>query len=388
MLPDFVVALVLAFGLVVLAYQGAALFFAARMPRLDADASEDPVGLPTLAVIVAARNEEEDLPGCLDDLVAQRYPALEIVVVDGASTDRTRDVVRERAARVRLLEEPPLPAGWVGKNWALDQGAHATTTEWILFTDADVRYDPRAVATTVRWAVRENADLASLAPRVEMRGFWENLVLPFYVQMVLTYFRAPRVNRDGSRAAMANGQYLLVRRAAYEAVGGHAAIRSAVLEDVALARRFRARGLRLRLAWSPGLLTTRMYRTRPELFEGLLKNIHDERFSAARQFGFLVALVALFWVPLAILPIGIASGSLVVAAFGTFVAVALFAKHAAFTRAIHGRAGYGLLFPLAVAYYTVLVATSLVRGVRRRPIAWKGREYPLETGSDTSPSHH
>ncbi|HZY70889.1 MAG TPA: glycosyltransferase family 2 protein [Thermoplasmata archaeon] len=388
MLPLLVAGALLAFGVVVLSFHGAALYFAARMPRLDPEPSGDERALPTVTAIVAARNEEEDLPGCLDDLAAQRYPNLGIVVVDGASTDGTREAVKARSDRVRLLDEPPLPSGWVGKNWALHEGARESSSEWILFTDADVRYDPRAVASTVRWAMREGADLASLAPRVAMRGFWENLILPFYVQMVLTYFRAPRVNRDRSRAAMANGQYLLVRRSAYDAIGGHAAVRTAVLEDVALARRFRARGFRLRIGWSPGLITTRMYRSRPEMFEGLLKNVHDERFSAARQLGFLAALVALFWAPFAILPIGVAGGSLPVALFGAFVAGALLAKHVVFTRAVRGRAVYGLLFPLAVGYYLVVVATSLSRGLRRRPIVWKGREYALETDRGRAPRHH
>ncbi|MCI4351101.1 MAG: glycosyltransferase [Thermoplasmata archaeon] len=378
MLADSWVAVLVVLGVATLGFQGVALYLAARMPRLDPAAPMLGTPPPRLPVVIAARNEEDDLPGCLDDLHHQRNVDLEIVVVDGGSTDRTRAVVEARSSFARLVVEPPLPVGWVGKIWALDTGARSTTGEWILFTDADMRFHPDAVATALAWGVRENADLVTLAPPIQMHGFWENVVLPFYVQMVLTYFRVPRVNHDDSSAAMANGQFTLVRRRAYESVGGHAAVRSFILEDVALARRFRAAGLRLRVAWTPDLLTTRMYRTNHEMFEGLLKLVHDLRFSAWRQSAFLVGLIGGFLLPLAVLPVGLFTGSWVLTILGAALYVALFGKHVAFARAVRGRSLYGLLYPLAVGYYVVLVTTSLVRGLRRQPIAWKGREYPLQ----------
>jgi chlorobactene glucosyltransferase len=363
---------------VVLVYQGIAIVLAAEMPRLD---PEPPDFVPrrraTVSVVIAARNEEEDLPGTLDALLAQDYPDLEIVVVEDGSTDGTKAVIDARAPRVRRVDPPALPEGWVGKNWACWTGARASTGEWMLFLDADVRTHPAAVRTTMDWADREGADLATIGPRVEMKGFWERVVLPFYVQMVLTYFRAPHVNRPRSRAAMANGQYWLVRRSTYDALGGHAAVAPIMLEDVAIARRFRAAGRRLRVAWAPSLAVTRMYRDRREMFEGLLKNIHGAEFSPVRLVGFLAGLFGLFLLPLGLLPFGIAVGSVGLAALGGFLYVALFGKHAAFARAVGGSAAYGLLYPLAVAFYLVLVATSLARGVRKQPVVWKGRSYSV-----------
>ena len=196
-----------------------------------------------------------------------------------------------------------------------------------------MRYSPRAISSALAWAQEEKADLTSLTPRIEMVGFWERVVLPFTVQMILTYFRASSVNRDSSRAAMANGQFYIVRRAAYDAVGGHERIRGVVLEDVQLAREFRAAGLRSRLGWAPELLSTRMYRDRREMFEGLLKNAHDTQFSAARQLGFLVGLVGLFWLPLALLPAGILWHSALWTVLGAVLWIALFGKHAIFAHA-------------------------------------------------------
>jgi chlorobactene glucosyltransferase len=383
MLPLWAVLAIVLGSLLVLAFQGVAIVFAYSMPRLG-PAPPGPAPSARVTVIVAARNEELDLPTTLDGLLAQDYPNLEIVVVDGGSTDGTRAVIDARGPRVRRIDEAPLPPGWVGKNWACWAGAQATAGEWLLFLDADVATHPAAVRSVVAWAESERADVASIAPTVEMVGFWEKVVLPFYIQAVLTYFRAPRVNRDSSSAAIANGQFYLVRRAAYDRVGGHAAIRSYVLEDIALARRFRTDGARLRMANAPELARTRMYRNRSEMFEGLLKNVHGSEFSAPRVASFLVGLVTLFLLPLAVLPVGWLTGSLVLIGVGAFLWIALFGKHVGFARGVGAPAAYGLLYPVAVGYYLVLVSTSLVRGIRGQPVRWKGRSYELLDPGDAN----
>ena len=378
MLPLPVVVVLVVASIGVLLYQAIALVLAREMPRLDPSTSGDATRRPTtVSVVIAARNEEDELPGTLDSLLGQDHPDLEIVVVEDGSTDGTRAVIDARAPRVRRLEPPPIPDGWVGKSWACWNGARATHGEWLLFLDADVRLHPSCVRTTLAWAEREGADLATLAPRVETVGFWERVVLPFYVQMVLTYFRAPHVNRDGSKAAMANGQYWMTRRTTYLELGGHEAVGTIVLEDVAIARRYRAAGRRLRVAWAPELAVTRMYRDRKEMFEGLLKNLHGTEYSGARQVGLGSALFGLYLLPLGLLPLGALEGSLVLTGLGALLYVALFGKHAAFSRAVGTPARYGLLFPIAVGFYLVLFAASLGRGTRGQPVRWKGRSYPV-----------
>ena len=366
------------YTVLVLLVQGVPLYLAFQMPHLRGPrVPTPPPSVPLVTVIVPARNEETDLRACLDGLLHQTYPTIEILVVDGGSTDGTRAVAQARSPRVALLEEPPLPDGWVGKNWACWNGARRSRGEWLLFTDADVRLGPDAVWTAVEWAQRDRADLVTFASRIEMVGAWEKIVLPFFAQMVLTYFRTPRVNQPGSKAAMANGQFLLVSRSAYEGTGGHQAVHDRVLEDVALAQRFRGAGKTLRVAWTPELATTRMYRTPEEMYEGLLKTVSGVRFSAARQAGFAAALVVFYWLPLALLPVGLWTGSAWVIGFGAFLWVALFGKHAALHRALRTSAAYGLLFPVAVGYYLVLVLVALGRGIRGRPVRWKGRSYRL-----------
>ncbi|MCI4322971.1 MAG: glycosyltransferase [Thermoplasmata archaeon] len=377
-LPLYVVILVLVGSAMALVYQGAALYFAYKMPRLDPIPSPDPLApQPKVSIVIAARNEAIDLPGCLDSLLAQDYANFEIIVVDGGSTDGTREVARSKGPRVRVLEEPPLPSGWVGKSWACQAGAEAATGEWILFTDADVRHDPTALRVTVAYALREKADLVTLAPRVETLSFWEEVVMPFSVQMVLTHFRAPQMNRPRPTTALANGQYWLTSRVAYEKIGGHASVKDVIVEDVAIARQYRDAGMTLRIAWAPDLIVTRMYRDRLEMWEGLLKTAHGVEFSAPRQFGLLLGLIAFFWLPLAVLPLGLLSGSLPVIAVGAFLWFALFGKHVAFAVAIQCRGQYGLLYPLAVGFFAALIATSLYRGLRRQPLTWKGRSYAM-----------
>ncbi len=379
MLALWVAAVLGVAALIALLYQGIAIVLAREMPRLGPAPPESSRGeLPRVSVVIAARNEEDALPDTLATLLDQDYPNLEIVVVEDSSTDRTREVVDARAPRVRRVDPPPLPEGWVGKNWACWTGSQATTGEWLLFLDADVRTHPAAVRTVLDWAVRERADLASIAPRLETVGFWERVVLPFFMQLTLQRFRAPHVNRDGSRAAMANGQFWMTRRVTYVAVGGHAAVRGVVQEDVALARRYRDQGCRLRIAWAPQLAVTRMYRDRHEMFEGLLKNLSGSDHGSGRLSADIVEVAGFYLLPLGLLPFAWVAGNLVLLGLGAFLYVALFGKHAGFSESVGTQARYGLLYPLAVGFFIVLFATGVHRHLRRKPVLWKGRAYPIQ----------
>jgi chlorobactene glucosyltransferase len=379
MLPLWITLLLVLGAIVVLLYQGVAIVLVYQLTRFGPAAKgvAEP-GLGRVSVVIAARNEADDIGPTLDTLLAQDYADLEIVVVDGGSTDGTQGVVKARGPRVRLVEEPPLPAGWVGKSWACWTGAHVTDAPWLLFLDADVRTHPAAIRTVLNWARAEQADLATIGIQVEMVGFWERLILPLFIQRVLMYYRPPHMDRPGRRAAMANGQFWLTRRTAYDSVGGHAAVRSHLVEDVAIACRYRDAGFRMRFAWTPELGRTRMYRDRHEMFEGLLKNAHGLEFSAARQVATLALLVGCFLLPLGLLPFGLAVGNWLLIGLGAFLYIALFGKHIAFSRAVDAPAVYGLLYPVAVGWYIVLTATSLARGVRHRPVTWRGRAYSLD----------
>jgi len=231
--------------------------------------SSDP---PLVSVIVPARNEEASLAQCLESLVSQAGVSFEIIVVDDASTDRTRQIA-ESFSQVHIIDAPPLPPEWTGKNNALAAGAKAARGKWLLFTDADTVHHAGSLARSLEEVEERGAALFSYSPEQEVHGFWENAVMPvIFAELAYTY-RPSEVGNPASRAAAANGQYLLMTRAAYDAVGGHTAVASSLLEDVALAKAVKASGLTIFFRFGGDAVRTRMYRSFFQLREGWTKNL-------------------------------------------------------------------------------------------------------------------
>ena len=229
-----------------------------------------------VSVIIPARNEEACLGACLQSLVAQRGVSFEIIVVNDASTDRTRAIGESFAGSsryVKVVEAGPLPRGWTGKSHALAAGVTHARGAWLLFTDADTVHLPGSLATSLREAQEQGAALLSYSPEQEVHGFWEKAVMPVIFAELTATYRTSEINDPASAAAAANGQYLLIHRGAYEKVGGHAAIDHSLLEDVELARAVKRAGYRLWFRFGGGLVRTRMYRSFTQLCEGWTKNL-------------------------------------------------------------------------------------------------------------------
>jgi len=227
---------------------------------------------PTVSIIVPARNEEASLGSCLRSLVQQSGISFEIIVVDDGSTDGTREIAQSFPG-VRVLDPGPLPTGWSGKNNAVWAGAKRARGEWLLFTDADTVHLPGSLAKSVEEARQHGAALLSYSPEQEVHGFWQNAVMPVIFAELATSYRPSEVRDPGSAVAAANGQYLLIAREAYDAVGGHAAIASSLLEDVALARSVKAGGRKILFRYGGDAVRTRMYRSFGQLREGWTKNL-------------------------------------------------------------------------------------------------------------------
>src|SRR5579863_4317083 len=225
-----------------------------------------------ISVIVPARNEEASLGACLQSLVSQAGVSFEIIVVDDGSTDRTRAIAHSFPGG-RVVEPGPLQAGWRGKNNAVMAGAAVARGKWLLFTDADTVHRPNSLASGLNEAETHKVDLLSYSPEQEVRGFWEKAVMPVIFAELAATFRPQDVSGPNSPAAAANGQYILVRRTAYDAVGGHAAIATSLLEDVALARAVKQSGRRILFRYGGDAVCTRMYRTFAQLREGWTKNL-------------------------------------------------------------------------------------------------------------------
>ncbi|MGA8271858.1 MAG: glycosyltransferase [Candidatus Sulfotelmatobacter sp.] len=233
---------------------------------------------PAVSVIVPARNEEACLAACLESLVQQNGVPFEIIVVNDQSTDRTREIACSSSSspaqnQVRVIDAAPLPAGWTGKNNAVTTGARTARGEWLLFTDADTFHLPGSLARSLEEAHRHGAAMLSYSPEQTVKSFWEKAVMPVIFAELAISFRPSRVSDPYSPAAAANGQYILITREAYDAVGGHATIAGNLLEDVALACAVKRSGRKIFFRFGADAVRTRMYRTFDQLREGWTKNL-------------------------------------------------------------------------------------------------------------------
>lgn len=227
---------------------------------------------PQVSVIIPARNEEANLAACLESLTTQTGVDFEIIVVDDQSTDCTVEIARG-FPKVRVIDAGPLPAGWTGKNNAVATGARAARGMWLVFTDADTVHLPGSLARALQEANENTADLLSYSPEQIAVTFWEMAVLPVVFAELARQYPPKKVSDPNSPEAAANGQYLLIRREVYDAVGGHAAVASNILEDVALAQAVKASGYKIRFRYAADAVRTRMYRNFRQLREGWTKNL-------------------------------------------------------------------------------------------------------------------
>jgi glycosyltransferase involved in cell wall biosynthesis len=213
---------------------------------------------------------------CLQSLVsqqeAQRGIAFEIIVVDDHSTDRTREIASS-FPRVKVIDAGPLPEGWTGKANAVSCGAREARGTWLLFTDADTVHKPESLARALQEAKDRGADLLSYSPEQEVHSFIERSVMPVIFAELATRYKPKEVSDPKSNAAAANGQYILISREAYDAVGGHAAVAGSLLEDVELARAVKRSGRKIFFRLAADQVRTRMYRSTTQLIEGWTKNL-------------------------------------------------------------------------------------------------------------------
>ena len=233
--------------------------------------------LPPISILLPARNEAQQIGQTVQALLAQSYPHFEVLVLDDQSTDETARRAQAAAKadpRFRLLIGAALPSGWSGKNWACHQLAQQARHRTFLFTDADVQWQPGALAALIAMQQHTQADLLTVWPTQITHTWGERLVVPLMSLAVLAYLPVRFAHHSPyPLAAAANGQCMLFQRHAYDACGGHAAIRQRILDDVLLAQRTKAARLRVRMADGAGLIACRMYQTWRDVFHGYAKNI-------------------------------------------------------------------------------------------------------------------
>ncbi len=336
-------------------------------------ATETITSPPQVSVIVPARNEEVSLGACLESLVAQTGVSFEIIVVDDHSTDRTREIAASFAG-VRVVEAGPLPTDWTGKNNAVACGARAARGQWLLFTDADTAHLAGSLARALKEAQENGAELLSYSPQQIAKTFWEMAVMPVVFAELARQYSPSKVSDPASPIAAANGQYILVTRAAYNAVGGHAAIAQDILEDVALARAVKASGRKIRFRYAADAVRTRMYRNYRQLRDGWTKNL---ALLFPNPGGLAARTVARWLVPWVALFLAYA-GSLKPRWWGV-----IFVAGFVFLVARLRRANFTWTMDVLGVFFGMLMfAYLLLRSKRAHAhgnVAWKGRTYGTRT---------
>ena len=229
-------------------------------------------GKAEVSVIIPARNEEASLGACLESLVSQSGVGFEAIVINDHSTDRTGEIAASFTG-VRVIEAGPLPQGWTGKNNAVACGVREARGEWLLFTDADTVHLPGSLGCALAEAREREAAMLSYSPEQIAVTFWEMAILPVVFAELARQYPPAKVSDPASPIAAANGQFILIRRETYDAVGGHAAVAGDILEDVALARWVKASGRKIRFRYAADAVRTRMYRSFAQLREGWTKNL-------------------------------------------------------------------------------------------------------------------
>jgi chlorobactene glucosyltransferase len=314
-------------------------------------------------------------------LATQRYLDAEVIVVDDRSTDATPAILerlRDEFPQLRVVRGEELPEGWVGKPWALHQGVQVASGSWLLFTDADSVHAPAGVASALAFTLAARADALSIVTRQELGTFWERATLPFILGMIFYASGTLAQLNDPLQPerALANGQYILVARAAHDALGGHAALRGEIVEDVQFARRLKADGhFRLLLGGGTRLASVRMYHALPEIWTGFTKNV----FMGAEG-----DLAALF---LGAAFMFLMSASPLLAAYAVlrrrpYEAVeALAATVAAIVTSWRGIRMVGIdpatavFQPLGTAFFGAIIVNSTLRVLSGRGVEWRGRRY-------------
>ncbi len=336
--------------------------------------------LPSVSILVPARNEEASAGSCLRSLLAQEYPDYEVLALNDNSDDRTGAILAELAVenpRLTALQGASLPPGWLGKNWACHQLVQHARGELLLFTDADTCHHPQALADAVDALEDQQADLLTAFPRQETGSWAERLIVPgmiwtFFLFMPLRLaFRSPKPG-----LSVTCGQFMLFRREAYDAIGGHEAVRQEVIEDMYLGRRIKEHGLRWRVADACPRVRCRMYHNLRQALDGFGKNLF-----AGFQYNVTAYLLGwLFATVLVLEPLAVVALWLLGAQFST-LSVVLAGSAVLATLLLVGSSYWRFSFPpyLALFYPVTLLAIigiafySLALALTGRSY-WKGRQ--------------
>ncbi len=359
--------------------------------------ASDPGGEPFVSIIVPARNEERNIRRCVTSLLEQDYGNYEVIVVDDDSTDGTEHVLDEIAQfhpqqnRLYVLRLRELPEGWAGKPHALHAGVQEARGDWLLFTDADTCHEPCALRSAMTRATANQLDLLSLVTRQELPGFWNKVLMPMAYLGISMQYPINKVNDPNSSIAIANGQFILMRRSVYERLGGYARpdLRETLIDDRDLAHVVKQSGYRMRFVDGRDLVHVRMYQGLKETWRGWRKNVYlgtrgGISFMLLQLIGLpLVSIVpfllpALVWLLRLFPAYRRRHGSVTIteACQATAMELSLLLAYRRWIdRELDVPWYYALTHPLAGAVFEGILAQSTWRILSGRGVDWRGRQY-------------
>lgn len=352
-----------------------------------------PANAPLVSVCIPARNEENNIRRCVEAVLEQDYPNLEVIVLDDRSTDATLTLLRDIASRdSRLLpiSGSDLPAGWAGKPHALYQTVSVARGEWLCFVDADTFLAPNALSSVFAKAFETEADLFTVMTRQILGSFWERTVMPLVMTALSVGFSPRKVNDPQRRDAVANGQFIFIKRSIYDLVGGHERIKDQIVEDKALSELVKWSGHRLVIADGRDVVSTRMYTSLETMWEGWTKNIYlglrdHPSLLLLGAFGATLALIAALFLPLWPL-LGLSwymqdGGwmALLVIVEALLVWGYLIWIRAQVAQEMGISRGYAFLTPLGAGVFAAMMLTSAWKVVSGQGVTWRGRKYQPRT---------
>ncbi len=235
------------------------------------DSPPDPA--PKVSVLVAAKDEEDNIETCITTLLDQDYPDYEVIAIDDRSEDRTPEILQrlesQAEGKLRVVTIKQLRKGWFGKNNAMREGVSIARGDFMMFTDADCRQvSNKTISVSMRELLEHDTDFLSITPVLETKTILEKILQPVCALILMMWFPPYRVNDPERKAAYANGAFMLLRRKCYDGIGGHDRVKTEVNEDILMAQHAKRMGFNLRLAENDDLYRTRMYRNFPETFRG------------------------------------------------------------------------------------------------------------------------
>jgi chlorobactene glucosyltransferase len=341
---------------------------------------------PLISVVIPARDEGRNIRQCLQGVLAQTYPNIEVIVVDDRSSDDTPTILAEMSnadSRMRVMQSEVLPPGWAGKPHALVQGAALARGVWLCFMDADTFANPELLWSTYSLAIQSQADMFSILTEQILGSFWERAILPLVFLGLAFGFPAQRVNDPSKPDAISNGQFILIKRTIYDKIGGHTAVKDHIDEDRALAAVLKHAGYRLVLADGRKVASTRMYTSLPEMWEGWTKNIYlglrDMLWllSFGAMLGLLVALVLPLWLVGGLAWFATSAGVMAAIVAGEALVLWGYLLWKRYQACMYFNipGWYAFTFPLGALLFTLMMLASTFNVISGRGVSWKGRRY-------------